>query len=102
MRCTMSCAPGELGEPTHRAHRASIAREDAMRREATRNNENEQPSRSRAFRVFPQVRALCVFGIITRRSRVQIPPPLLRKPLELPGVFTITGRWGEALEILAF
>ena len=28
-----------------------------------------------------------VVGLITRRSRVQIPPPLLQKPQAMPGVF---------------
>ena len=36
-------------------HRASIAREDAMGREMTRNDERQEPSRNKAFRVFPQV-----------------------------------------------
>ena len=53
-----------------------------MRGETTRDDEYEKVSSSKAFRVFPQVSGLGDFGLITRRSRVQIPPPL---PLEDPG-----------------
>ncbi len=41
--------------------------------------------------MFPQVRGLCVFGLITRRSRVQIPPPLRTKTLALQGLSAIWG-----------
>ena len=64
--------------------------------ETTRNDEYEKPNRGRAYRMFSQVKGLGDFGLITRRSRVQIPPPLLRRPLGLPGVFAMRGRWDEA------
>ncbi len=35
-----------------------------------------KPSLGKAFRAFPQVSDLPVLGLVTRRSRVQIPPPL--------------------------
>ena len=53
-----------------------------MGRVATRNDEQQNASRGRASRVFPHVSGLGDFGLITRRSRVQIPPPL---PPENPG-----------------
>ncbi len=62
-----------------------------MRRESTRNNENEKPNGSKAVWTFPQVRALCDFGLITRRSRVQIPPPLRTETLAPQGFLAFWG-----------
>ena len=49
-----------------------------MERARTRNVTNQKPALSRRFAYYPQVRASPTFGLITRRSRVQIPPPLLK------------------------
>jgi len=81
-------ATGEVVEQVC-LHRASITPEDANERVTTRNNEYEKPCRSKAFRTFSQVSSFCDFGLITRRSRVQIPPPLRMKAL----VRAISG-WG--------
>ena len=71
-------------------HRASIAREDAMGPVTMRNDESHKPNRGKAFRVFHLVSGVSDFGLITRRSRVQIPPPLRITPGHRPGVCCIS------------
>ncbi len=56
-----------------RFHRASIAREGAMGRSRTRNDANQK---YRAFRGYALVSVDPGLGVMTRRSGVQIPPPL--------------------------
>ena len=80
-------------------HTASIPREGGMERETTQSIERQEPSQDKAFRVFSSVSGWSLF-LITRRSQVQILPPLRRKPLaflHVPRVFSRSGVPGKRL-----
>ena len=55
-------------------HRASIAQEGAMGPVETRNEANQKWRLNRLFASLPLVARYLDIGLITRRSRVQIPP----------------------------
>jgi hypothetical protein len=84
---------GLVSGSTHRGdttviHTASIPREGGIGRETTGNVERKEPSQDSAFRVFPPVSGWGLFGLITRRSQVQILPPLRN---QRPGNYSFPG-----------